>query len=154
MTKPTPITVQIVRKTQFSPKVFLFTCRMENPQHVSFTPGQFISIDVDGTRRSYSVASPASNKTHIDFLVDVAPGGPGSKFFMSKQPGDTISGIGPMGNFTLVQDDGVMVFLATGTGVAPFKSMLDTLFERQLVTGDYQKRQLYFYFGFLWNFYF
>lgn len=148
MTKPAPITARIARKIPFSPKVFLFSCQLENPQRMEFRPGQFVSVTVNGMRRSYSIASTPQEETYFDLLVDVAPGGPGSTFFMDKKEGDILHAIGPMGNFTLKTDEGVIVFLATGTGIAPFKSMLDTLFEKQLVTGDYQKRQIYLYYGF------
>ena len=148
MSKPAPITARIARKIPFSQKVFLFSSQLENPQRIEFTSGQFISVDVGGTRRSYSIASTPTEETYFDLLVDVAPGGAGSTFFMNKNVGDEFQGIGPMGNFKLANDDGVIVFLATGTGVAPFKSMIDTLLEKQVVTGDYQKRQIYLYFGF------
>ena len=53
-----------------------------------------------------------------------------------------------MGNFSLVREDGVIVFLATGSGIAPFKSILSGLFEKQVMVGDFQNREIHLYYGF------
>lgn len=149
MEKPQKYQAHIICKETFSSKVFLFTLQLDSPQTINFTPGQFLSIGVaPGVNRSYSIASSPSRNNTIDLLVDVAPGGPGSQYFLNEQVGTPISFIGPMGKFVMEKEEGSIVFLATGTGVAPFKSMLEYLFEKQKAAQDYAKRQIYLYLGF------
>lgn len=138
----------VVTREQFSQKVFLFTIQLEQPETISFTAGQFVSVQVaQNITRQYSIASTPTRNSTIDLLVDIAPGGPGSQFFASQQVGGTIQFIGPMGKFVLEREDGHIVFLATGTGIAPFKSMLDNLFEKQK-DGINTNQHLYLYYGF------
>lgn len=147
--KPQRYQARVIHKEPFSSKVFLFTLQLETPQTISFTPGQFLSVQVGpNINRSYSIASAPSRNNTIDLLVDVAPGGPGSQYFLKEEVGAPVSFIGPMGKFVLEKEEGTIVFLATGTGVAPFKSMLDHLFEKQKAAQDYHLRQVYLYLGF------
>jgi CDP-4-dehydro-6-deoxyglucose reductase len=147
--KPQKYQARVIQKEMFSSKVFHLTLQLDNPQTINFIPGQFLSIAVGpGANRSYSIASGPSRNTTIDLLVDVAPGGPGSQYFLKEEVGQPVSFIGPMGKFILEKEEGPIVFLATGTGVAPFKSMLEYLFEKQVKDKDFHKRQIYLYLGF------
>ena len=54
---------------------------METPEPFVFKPGQYISVKVSEERiNSYSVAGKVA-ENRFDVLVDVSPGGPGSKYF-------------------------------------------------------------------------
>jgi NAD(P)H-flavin reductase len=108
-------------------KVRYFEFEAEKP--LSVQPGQYLSVKVSSTRiNCYSVAGQTSS-TRFNFLVDSTPGGPGSKFFEALKENDKITYLGPFGTFTLKQNDKSknILFLATGTGVAPLKSMIDHL---------------------------
>jgi NAD(P)H-flavin reductase len=147
--KPQRYQAHVINKEPFSSKVFLFTLQLDTPETISFVPGQFLSVAVaPGVNRSYSIASAPSRTNTVDLLVDVAPGGPGSQYFLKEDVGQPVSFIGPMGKFVLENEEGNIIFLATGTGVAPFKAMLDDLFEKQIKNKDFQKRQIYLYLGF------
>lgn len=149
MEKPQKYQAHVAHKEMFSSKVFLFTLQLDAPETISFTPGQFLSITVaPGINRSYSIASSPSRSNTLDLLVDVAPGGPGSQYFLKEEVGQPVSFIGPMGKFVLEKEEGIIMFLATGTGIAPFKSMLDYLFEKQKTAQDFHIRQIYLYLGF------
>jgi NAD(P)H-flavin reductase len=149
MNKPQRYTSRVIARDQYSPKVFLFTLQIEQDQTIDFLPGQFVSVQVGAAlTRQYSIASPPSRNSTLDLLVDVAPGGPGSQFFIQQDVGSTIQFIGPMGKFVLEKEEGTIIFLATGTGIAPFKSMLDDLFEKQKAHNDYNKRSIHLFLGF------
>jgi acetyltransferase len=99
----------------------------ETEQPLIIQPGQYISVKVSSTRiNCYSVAGQAS-PNRFNLLVDTTPGGPGSKFFEALKVNDKITYIGPFGTFTLKPDDGAetMLFLATGSGLAPLKFMIE-----------------------------
>jgi len=106
-------------------KIRYFEFETETPLVVQ--PGQYVSVKVSSTRiNCYSVAGQTS-PTRFNLLVDSTPGGPGSKFFEGLKVGDKVTYLGPFGTFTLKPDDGAetMLFLATGSGFAPLKNMIE-----------------------------
>lgn len=134
---------KVAKKEKLSAKIYLVSFDLVNPNQISFTPGQFVSLEFGSNlRRSYSIASSSSIHSSIDFLVDIAPGGPGSKFFENVKEGDMVNFLGPMGKFTLACEEGEIVFLATSTGIAPFHSMIDYLLSKGA------KAEIYLYWGF------
>ena len=107
-----------------------------------FEPGQFISIRVNERDiRSYSLAGKVGDSSY-GIIVDVKPGGPGSKFFDTLKVNDTFSFLGPLGKFVFNPADGAqeILFLATGSGIAPLKAMLEKAFS----LGDTRPMTLYF----------
>lgn len=106
-------------------KYHSFIFETENP--LTYKPGQYLSIKVSENRlNSYSIAdNDGPNKFMV--LVDISPGGPGSKFFESLKVGDKISYLGPFGIFTLKENDDAreLIFLGTGSGCSPLRCILD-----------------------------
>lgn len=98
---------------------------------VEFLPGQFISLKVNdgGLRRSYSIAS-FPGKRSIDLVVDVSPMGVGSKYVLGLKVSDSVEVLGFLGKF-IVSDEMMlqkeMIFVGTGTGIAPLKPMVEDL---------------------------
>jgi len=100
----------------------------------AFTPGQFIQVhfnydDGKPTKRSYSVGTPtdASGKVQrMELAVSYVEGGAATRLFEKLQAGEEIEASGPYGRFCLMDDDTNQRYLliATGTGVAPYRSML------------------------------
>jgi CDP-4-dehydro-6-deoxyglucose reductase, E3 len=102
-----------------------------HPDEIRFHAGQFVSFEVPKpglpfpVTRPYSIASPPSNRYVIDLLFNLVPGGPGSTYLFSLKPGDPVSFRGPAGTFVLREyTDRRLLFVATGTGIAPIRSML------------------------------
>jgi benzoate/toluate 1,2-dioxygenase reductase component len=93
-----------------------------------FLPGQYVNIDVPGSgqHRSYSFSS-APGESKVSFLIKKIPGGVMSTWLESAKPGDTLDLIGPLGSFYLRDVQRPLLFLAGGTGLAPFLSMLEVL---------------------------
>jgi benzoate/toluate 1,2-dioxygenase reductase component len=93
-----------------------------------FLPGQYVNIDVPGSgqHRSYSFSS-APGESRVSFLIKKIPGGVMSGWLESAQPGDTLDLTGPLGSFYLRDVARPLLFLAGGTGLAPFLSMLEVL---------------------------
>lgn len=94
-----------------------------------FLPGQFLSclLPVEGAvlTRPYSIASDPESPDVLELVVDLVPGGPGSRHLFSLRPGDTVRYTGPWGTFTLEEAPQVeTVFVALDTGIAPIRPML------------------------------
>ena len=94
----------------------------------AFLPGQYVNIDVPGSgdHRSYSF-STAPGETALGFLIKKIDGGLMGNWLAGAKPGDRLDLTGPMGSFYLRGGDGPLLFLAGGTGLAPFLSMLEVL---------------------------
>lgn len=90
-----------------------------------FKAGQFVNVEVGPNfYRAYSIASHAQEKNFLEFVVDITPGGKGSQFFEKLKAEDPIHIKGPFGRLVLPEiNSGNFCFIATGTGVAPFRSM-------------------------------
>jgi len=111
--------------------------RLVEPSKITFKAGQFLSFEVgqDALKRTiirpYSIASPPSKVDVITLLFNLVPGGPGSTYLFSLKEGDDTQFKGPTGAFYLRDDPARdLLFVATGTGIAPLRSMFFTLAER------------------------
>lgn len=94
----------------------------------SFLPGQYVNITVpmSGQTRSYSFSS-APGDLRISFLIKTIPGGLMSSWLAKAKVGETLELTGPLGSFYLREVQRPLLFLAGGTGLAPFLSMLEGL---------------------------
>lgn len=127
---PATLFAKVTEKLNLSKDYWLIKLRFDSD--FSFLAGQYVSVKVavDGTRRSYSVSS-APKGNEIELLVDVAPMGVGSKYFLSLSVGDSVEMMGPMGVFTVGGSKPKKMFIATGSGIAPMRSMIVDLLENQ-----------------------
>ena len=105
--------------------------RLLAPTEIDFKAGQFVSFEVlhptfnRPVTRPYSIASPPSQRDSVTLLLNLISGGPGSTYLFSLKEGDHTQFKGPTGAFYL-RDDATRdpLFVATGTGIAPIRSML------------------------------
>ncbi len=97
----------------------------------AFEAGQFISIVIPGAgpkgrdlRRAYSLASGPEDPTP-ELCVKLVEEGPGTHYLYRLRPGEVFRGFAPYGDFVYEpKADRDVYFIATGTGVAPFRSMV------------------------------
>ncbi len=95
---------------------------------LEFTPGDCVAIyTADDKSRPYSISSGSSDK-ELRFVIRKMNDGEVSPWLMARQPGDAIRITPPFGWFRPGQGIGTspFVFLATGTGIAPFLSYVST----------------------------
>ncbi len=103
-----------------------------------FDAGQFANILIPETperkalKRSYSIASPPIWKGYFDLCVKLVPGGTATNFLWTLKEGDKLTIQGPLGRFTPREPlPKRIVFISTGTGIAPFRSMIHTLLDKK-----------------------
>ena len=95
-----------------------------------FYAGQYADILYKGTVRSYSLANAPSDNGVMEFHVRLREGGVFSPalFSGSLKVGDVLRVRAPLGAFTLHDNSHKpLIFIATGTGFAPIKSLLHHL---------------------------
>lgn len=90
-----------------------------------FKAGQVVSIDIEeiNQARLYSIASGEESE-FIDILFDERPGGKLTPFLSKVKAGDTIWISKAFGEFVCEEDDEEAWFIASGTGIAPYVSMI------------------------------
>lgn len=127
-----------------APAVKHFRFRREDGEAFAFIPGQFITLHIPTAqkvlRRSYSIA----NSTHqpsdqIEFAASYVPQGAASVLLFGLQKGESIKATGPFGRLILRDEQPQRyIFVATGTGVTPYRSMLSELAERFVKTPNFK----------------
>jgi CDP-4-dehydro-6-deoxyglucose reductase, E3 len=100
----------------------------ESPEWTAaFVPGQFLSVTAtigeDDITRAYSIVSPPGGN-RFALCANLVQEGRLSPFLFSLSPGSEIDFKGPYGAFILRRPVSDSLFVATGTGIAPFRSML------------------------------
>lgn len=107
--------------------------RLPEGKKLVFKPGQFAQMFIPHagkTRRtSYSIASPPTHTDFFELCVTLVDGGVSSTYLHNMKVGDQIQAMAPLGTFTLAKDERDSVFIATGSGIAPFRSMVHYLVE-------------------------
>jgi CDP-4-dehydro-6-deoxyglucose reductase, E3 len=126
MITPLRFKATLTKKEKISSKVYEVRFSLLEPSEITFHVGQTIMIYVaPGVNRSMSLASPPSVKNEITMCWDISPMGIGCQWLLSKNIGDVVEFMGPLGMFTYDSNSPrKAVFVATGTGVAPFHSAL------------------------------
>lgn len=101
--------------------------RLTEPTLFNFTAGQYVIFNVPAPklRHTMSIASSPRDLPFLDILQSTKPMGEGSKWFLTLKPGDPVTFLGPVGKFVLAATSHKQkVFVATGCGIAPFRSMI------------------------------
>lgn len=138
--------VKLTQIDEYSTTVRNFHFEFEKPRF-DFIPGQFIMVEVpkEGekpVRKPYSIASPPYFPNKIELCVKWVEGGFVSTWFFNLKMGDQIQVQGPLGVFKLHEPlPPRLVFVATGTGIAPLRSQF-----MQLLHDGYD-RDISFVFG-------
>jgi len=132
---PPPVSIQakILKSLPLTASVHQLTLQplSELP---AFKAGQFLMVHLDKTdaviKKAYSIASPPSQKDRLELCVKRVEDGFASNTLCSLGERDTLTLSLPYGVFTLKETDRPnLVFAATGTGIAPLRSMIHSLFE-------------------------
>lgn len=134
MTPPRLYTATLTERIQLSEKFIHLKFELVEPHTMEFAAGQYASISMpDGqSRRSYSMCHSPSNTHGFELMVDTSPGGIGSVYLDNLKIGEQIMALAPLGRFTVLpiwEKTSPIVFVATGSGITPFRSMIQSLFE-------------------------
>jgi CDP-4-dehydro-6-deoxyglucose reductase, E3 len=132
VTLPVPKTLpcRISELELLAPDVIKVLLRLPPTAAFTFIPGQYIDvIGPNGIRRSYSLANARSDEKLLELHIRAVDGGAMSQYwFNHAKLNDLLRLNGPLGTFFVRPAANLdLIFLATGTGIAPVKSMLESL---------------------------
>jgi len=131
--KTLPCRIQALEKLAMD--VMKVVLRLPASSDFSFYPGQYIDVIAQGgLRRSYSLASAWHSEKLLELHVREVPTGVMSDYWFTRaKENDLLRLTGPLGTFVLRKIGGLdLIFLATGTGIAPVKAMLESIESAQM----------------------
>ena len=130
---------QIEKLTEDVIKVVL---RLPPNSNFNYNSGQYINIIKGNLTRSYSIANSSNSRNQLEFFIKKYQNGLMSKYwFEEAKINDLLRIDGPIGTFFLRESKAKnIIFLATGTGVAPIKAILEGL---EKAGKDYQNINLW-----------
>src|SRR5882724_1697257 len=142
-------TARLVHSVPLSEPTKHLEFEMEGVPRFGFVPGQWLSLkqakpDGEELTRAYSIASPPADDRRFAFCLNRVQDGFMSNFLCDMKEGEQISCQGPFGDFILRPPLRDTIFIATGTGIAPFRSMLHWLLADP---SRHQERQFWLLFG-------
>jgi len=125
-------TGKVIRIEDHTPNTKRFWVEVPELPSFDFAPGQFVTLDLpihekpNKRWRSYSIASWPDGSNVFEMVIVLTQGGLGTTYlFNNISIGSTLSFRGAQGVFTLPQNlDKDLFLICTGTGIAPFRSML------------------------------
>lgn len=129
---PTVFHATVDQIENLSYNVRSFRLKLNEPHRVEFQAGQFMIVNVphEGKtiKRAYSIASAPHERGILELCIQHLDGGIASTYFWNLKEGAKLLLTGPHGRFFLKDPvDYEPVFVATGTGVAPLRSMIKDL---------------------------
>jgi ferredoxin-NADP reductase len=156
------LTARLTQSTSLSDFTKHIEFEMEGVPRFGFVPGQWLSLtqskpDGEAITRAYSIASPPDGSRFALCLNRVQDGFM-SNYLCDLEPGAEIAAQGPFGNFILRPPLRDTLFIATGTGIAPYRSMLQWLFADPsrhqhknfwLLFGSREEKDIYYHDEFL-----
>src|SRR3954470_9277462 len=122
----------VIKITQETSATRRYWIQIPEVETFSFIPGQFVTLDLpihekkNKRWRSYSIASAPDESNIIELVIVLLEGGAGTTYLFNEvREGSELLLRGPQGVFVLPHTiDRDLLFICTGTGIAPFRSML------------------------------
>src|SRR2546430_10729878 len=152
-------TARLVRSLPLSELTKHLEFEMPAISRFGFVTGQWLSFqqvkpDGEELTRAYSISSPPGDDARFALCLNRVQDGFMSNFLCDMKEGDEIQCQGPFGDFILRPPMRDAVFIATGTGIAPFRSMLHWLLADEsrhqgkhfwLVFGSRHEKDIYYH---------
>lgn len=140
---------RLVRSVDLSPQTKHLEFEVAAVSRFGFVAGQWLSFktnkpDGEEITRAYSIASPPGEDNRFALCLNRVSDGYMSNFLCDMKAGEEICCQGPFGDFILRPPLRDTIFIATGTGIAPFRSMLHWLLADPT---RHQGKQLWLLFG-------
>jgi ferredoxin-NADP reductase len=123
---------RLIETREIAPEVKHFIFDVPEVEQLPYLPGQFVSfskqIGEKKITRAYSTASPPS-ANRFELCLNRVQDGVFSPYLFAMEPGETLDMKGPLGYFTWRNPVNDSLLVATGTGIAPFRGMLQAYLE-------------------------
>lgn len=123
-------TAKLSEKVRLGSKFVFMQFELLSPHRIEFVAGQYLILDLPGgqNKRQYSIVSAPRLNHAVQLLIELIPGGVASTYFDQLETGQQISFFAPAGEFIVREEvektSSPLVFIGTGSGIAPLRSMI------------------------------
>jgi Na+-transporting NADH:ubiquinone oxidoreductase subunit F len=122
----------VERITDLTHDIKALRIRLIEPERIAYSPGQYVQLEApaygpnpDPVYRAYSMSSVPDEDDHIELIIRLVPNGICTTWVFTKlKQGQEVRFNGPYGDFKLSGSDREMIWVAGGSGMAPFWSMV------------------------------
>lgn len=140
------VPAKIDRLTNLTDDVIEVVLRTPPAHKWKFLAGQYVNIIKGSVKRSYSIANAPRSDGKLEFLIKNYKGGVMSQYWFNEaKENDLLRIEGPLGTFFLRDMSAVqnLILLATGTGIAPIKAILEQASESDVL----KSKQIHVFWG-------
>ena len=142
--KPRILPARVAKKEQLAHDVIALHLQLPASERLQFLAGQYLEFILkDGQRRSFSIANAPHDSDFIQVHLRIIANGVFTNYVANDLQEKAIMRLeAPMGSFFLREDSNKpIIFLATGTGIAPIKGIIEHMLHNNI------KREIALYFG-------
>ncbi len=139
---------KLIHKKPLTHDIVELRFELLEPKTIDFEAGQYIQLHSepykgrDSVMRAYSMSSVPSDNNHVELNVRLVPDGICTTWvFEHMKEGDDVYISGPYGDFMLTDNEGPIICMAGGSGMAPIYSILNHMVENNIT------RPTYYFFG-------
>jgi ferredoxin-NADP reductase len=147
MALPPTYRSRLTEKLVFTHNVRDFVLELSDPPRIEFKGGQFVLVKMrhpetgEPISRAYSIASAPHRDREVVLNVQIIEGGKLTPLMEQWAIGQEVELQGPFGHFVMKSGpEKELLFVATGTGIAPFRSMIEELLAKK----DPRRMRVYF----------
>ena len=135
------VAARVMGKEQLADDVVKLTCKLAPGTVFNYVPGQYVDLTIKNVvTRSYSMATATTVDGCIELHIRLVPGGQATPIIFDEvQLKNVVTIEGPFGTFYLRESNAPAIFLASGTGFAPIKALMEQLID----SGSSRKVHLY-----------
>ncbi len=141
---------KVIKIAELTADIKHFWLQVQDGNSFDFKAGQFVTLDLPigehpkDRLRSYSIASSPNGNYVFELVIMHLKGGRASEYLFNEIiEGDLINFKGPHGKFLLPEKiESDICFVCTGTGITPFRSML-----QHLEKTNQQHKNIFLFFG-------
>ncbi|MBU2498905.1 MAG: 2Fe-2S iron-sulfur cluster binding domain-containing protein [Proteobacteria bacterium] len=142
--------IKVERIEDLTPEIKGLHLKILTPEEgITFKPGQYVQFEVPKYKmtsseeyRAYSIASGSEDHRSLELVITKVPKGAVTTYVHDfLKEGEELHMTGPYGDFYLRESDRDILMIATGSGMAPMKAMLQQI-EAQKI-----QRKTTFFFG-------
>lgn len=142
--KIVPAKIQSIDK--LIPDVIKVTLRLPPNANFAYNAGQYVNLMRGQIKRSYSIANSFKQENSLSFFIKNYEKGKMSRYWFNEAKEDDLIRLeGPLGSFFLRETDKTnIILLATGTGIAPIKAILEQVKEQFI---KFENKTFWLFFG-------
>ncbi|MGG4679106.1 MULTISPECIES: FAD-binding oxidoreductase [Providencia] len=127
---------------QVTNDIIILTLRLPPTANFEYLSGQYIDLSFKNLKRSYSIANTKASSNELELHIRKVPAGQMSDLLFNQFKENQLMRIeGPKGTFFAHKNEKPLILLATGTGIAPIKAIVEQLIHEN------DPREIYIYWG-------